>query len=68
MDIYDQNKANKFHQEVRIQNVGTDGPTEPEEKADSSKDEVVIQSSNFEQEIIYEDTEIRHDTTIGQTH
>jgi len=55
MDIYDQNKVNETHQEVGIQNVGTDGPTQPQENANPAEDQVVIQPSNFEQEIIDED-------------
>ena len=68
MDIYDQNITNETHREVRIQNVGTDGPTEPEENANPSEDDVVVQPSNFEQEILNEDSEIRHDATMDQTH
>jgi len=68
MDIYDQNKTNETHREIRLQSVGTNGPTEPEENANLSKDEVVVQPSNFEQEIINEDSEIRHDATMDQTH
>ena len=50
MDIYDQNKTNETHREIRIQSVGWDGPTESEENANPSEDEVVVQPSNFEQE------------------
>ena len=68
MDISDQYNTNETHQEFRIQNVGTNGPTEPEENAIPSENEAVIQPSNFEQEIINEDSEIRHDMKMDQTH
>ena len=47
---------------------GGEGAIEPQENANLAEDEVVIQPSNFEQEIINEDSEIRHDTTMDQTH
>ena len=65
MDIHDQNNTNETHREVRIQDVGTDGPTEPLKNAHPAEDQVVIQLNNFEQEIINEDSEIWHDMTIG---
>ena len=37
MDIYDQNNKNETHREVRIQDVGTDGPTEPQENINPAK-------------------------------
>ena len=68
MDIYDQNNTIETHREARIQDVVGEGATEPQENANPTEDEVVIHPSNFEQEIINENSEIRLDTTMDQTH
>ena len=67
-DMNDQNTTIGTYREARIQDVGGEGATEPQEIANPAEDEVVVQPSNFEQEIINQDSEIRHDTTMDQTH